>query len=248
MKINIGVSFDNKLYKSDYVSVKKYNNEMYKLTYFKTPVRQNGFDIKQERVTGVNTQKLDNNISRAKSRVFEYALCNEFEYFVTLTINKNKYDRNDLKTYYNDFRVFLKNYSRNHKTKVEYVFIPEKHKDGAWHMHGLIKGIPKKHLMLNEHGYLDWFHYRDRFGYISLDPIRSQEDISKYITKYINKELSRTIEGLNQHMYYASKGLNTAVEIKKGTLWSDSIPYDFENDYVKIKWLKNDEIISSIEE
>lgn len=239
------------LYVSDFVTLKRYNQNKYKLTYHKMPVRQKGFedDIKRDRIVGVNTEKLDNNISRAKNKVFEYSFCNEFDYFVTLTIDPKKYSRDDLKTYYSDFRLFLKNYNRNHKTKVSYIFIPERHQDGNWHMHGLVKGILPKHLTVNEHGYLDWFHYRDRFGWISLDPIRNQEACSKYITKYVNKNLADSIKEVNAHMYYCSKGLNTAVEIKRGTLSDNSIPFDFENDYVKIMWLKkaNEVEFSSID-
>lgn len=233
-------------YQNDVAILKKFNNGMYKLVLCKS-LRRKGFEVGLKSAKGsVNDSKLDNNISRAKSKIKEYALCNEFEYFVTLTIDKNKYDRMDLSAYYKDFGQFIRNYNRNHNTKVEYVFIPEHHQDGAWHMHGLVKGIPEKHLTINEHGYLDWFHYRDRFGWISLDPIRSQEKVSNYITKYINKDMTSTIKALNAKTYYCSKGLKTALELKRGTLCDDSIPYDFENDYVKIKWFKSDNIANSI--
>ncbi|MDP4179445.1 MAG: hypothetical protein Q8900_14080 [Bacillota bacterium] len=236
------------LYVRDFVSLKKYNDSMYKLTYFKSPVRQKGYEITRKKVRGTNKKKLENNLSRAKNKVFEYALCNDFEYFVTLTINKEKYARDNLKEYYKDFGVFLQNYNRLHKCKVEYIFIPELHSDGvSWHMHGLVKGIPKEHLVKNEHGYLDWMHYRDRFGWISLSPVKSKVKVSKYITKYINKNIATSIKELNAKSYYCTKGLKTALELKRGTLSANSIPYDFENDYVKIKWLNNDTISNSIE-
>ena len=44
----------------------------------------------------VSDVKLSNNISRAKSKVFEYAYCNHWDYFITLTISPDKYDRYDL--------------------------------------------------------------------------------------------------------------------------------------------------------
>lgn len=233
---------------SDFVSLKKYNDNVYKLTYFKTPIRQKGFEINEKRVVGVNDVKLENNISRAKNKVMEYGLCNEFKYFITLTIDPKKYDRYDLRTYYKDFTQFLRNYNRLYNTKVEYVLVPEQHKDGAWHMHGLVKGILEKHLVKNEHGYLDWLHYRKKFGWVSLDPIRDLGAVSKYITKYIKKSMDTSVERLNAHLYYNSKGLKVATEIKRGTLLADSIPYyDFENDYVKIRWYNSDYIIDSIE-
>ena len=229
-------------YASDVAILKKYNEFTYKLTLCRS-LRKKGFEYsKRVRVTGVNDSKLCNNISRAKSKVLEYALCNEFEYFVTLTINKDKHNRYDLKSYYKTFSKFLNNYNYRYSVKVDYLLIPEKHKDGAWHLHGLIKGLPLQHLKRNEHGYLDWTHYSNKFGFISLDPIRSIEKVSRYITKYINKELESTIKELGAHLYYVSKGLKKSKEIKRGTLFADSIPYDFENDYVKIKWLKNGNI------
>lgn len=234
-------------YVSDVAILKKYNESTYKLTLCRL-LRNKGFeDSKRVRVKGVNDKKLSNNISRAKSKVLEYALCNEFEYFVTLTISKDKHNRYDLKAYYKSFSKFLNNYNYRHGVKVQYLLIPEKHKDGAWHLHGLIKGLPQQHLKKNEHGYLDWPHYRDKFGYISLDPVRSIARVSCYITKYINKDLENSVEELGAHLYYVSKGLKKAEEIKRGTLLADSIPYyDFENEYVKIRWFGDDSIANSI--
>lgn len=238
--------YQGSLYIRDVATLKKYGSK-FKLVLHKS-LRQQGFEMDKSKIpkTVVNDTKLSNNISRAKSRVFEYAICNDFEYFVTLTIDNTKYDRGDLNTYYKAFRTFLKNYSRNHKTKIQYVFIPEKHKDGNWHMHGLIKGIPKEHLSINKYGYLDWNYYKERFGFISLSKIKNNEACCKYITKYINKDLQETIKELNQHMYYCSKGLKKATEIKRGTLSANSIPYDFENDYVKIKWLDDESLAKSL--
>jgi hypothetical protein len=264
--MKIKVNFDNSLYKSNCASLKRYNNEMYKLIYFKTPIRQKGFETYRKRAKcSVNNDKLDNNISRAKSKVLEYALCNDFDYFVTLTINGSKYDRTNLKTYYSDFRAFIKSYNRKYDVKIEYIFIPELHSDDvSWHIHGLLKGlrsealkkfslednIPfniKKMIEKGEVVY-NWVDYAKMFGFNTLTKVKNLEKVSRYITKYINKDMAKSVKELNAHMYYCSKGLKKAVEIKRGKLWSDSIPYDFENDYVKIKWLKNDEIISSIEE
>lgn len=215
---------------------------MYKLTQHKKSVLEKGFELGRKRIVGVNTEKLDNNISRAKAKVKEYGLCNDFEYFVTLTINSKKYDREDLKKYYKDLGEFLRNYKKNHGSKIEYVLIPELHEDKkSWHMHGLIKGILPKHLTKNKYGYLDWDQYSKKFGYMSIDKIKDKDKVCSYITKYINKSMKETIKGLNAHMYYNSNGLNTAVEIKRGTLSRHSIPttYDYENDYIQSKIYKN---------
>lgn len=43
-----------------------------------------------------NEEKLENSLSRSRNKVFEYAYCNDWEYFVTMTLDKTKYDRYDL--------------------------------------------------------------------------------------------------------------------------------------------------------
>lgn len=219
----------------DFATLKQYNDR-FKLVYHKLPVRQTGYQQGYKRVFGVNDTKLQSNIIRAKSKVFEYAICNDFDYFVTLTIDPRKYDRKNLSAYYKDFGQFLQNYNRKYKVKIQYLFIPEMHKDGSWHMHGFISGIPPGQIVTNQFGYLDWLDYKKKFGYISMDSIKNKEAASKYITKYINKDLSDCIKDLNAHLYYCSQGLKKAVEIKRGTLSANNIPFAFENDYVKIKW------------
>ena len=243
------------MYDRDIAVLKKFGNR-YKLTLCRS-VRKKGYEIDERHIRGVNDSKLENNLSRAKGKVFEYAMCNDWDYFVTLTINKEFYDRYDLKSYYKDLGQFLRNYSRNYKTKVNYVFIPEMHEDGAWHLHGLIKGILENHLSkiddlpripakLKGQGYLYWEQYHKKFGFISLGAIKDKNKVSGYITKYINKNMDSSIKELNAKTYYNSKGLNVSEEIKRGTLSGNSIPFEFENDYVKIQWFDDDNIAKLI--
>lgn len=183
----------------------------------------------------VNSEKLDNNISRARNKVLEYALSNKWDYFVTLTINSDKYDRTNLELYYNDFSKFLRNLKNYNKIDVKYLLIPELHSDKkSWHLHGLIKGLPPEELSKNKNQYLDWQRYREKFGYISLGNIISNERVASYITKYITKHLSDRIKDLNAHLYYCSKGLKVARVIKKGTSALLTDPPNYENDFVKI--------------
>lgn len=246
------------LYYRDIAILKKYNDNTYKLSLCRS-LRKKGYEINKKRNTGVNTLKLDNNISRAKSKVLEYALCNDFDYFVTLTIDKTKFDRYKLKEYYKDFSKWLNNYNRLNNTKIKYILIPEQHKDGAWHMHGLMSGIHDKHiykftfndniprrikdLIIAGDDVYSWTSYTKKYGYITMTKIKSVDRVSRYITKYINKDMANSIKELGAHIYYCSKGLKVATEIKRGVLSHNNTPnFEFENDYVKIKWLKKAEI------
>jgi len=192
-------------------------------------------------------EKLENNISRAKSLIFEYAYCNKWDYFITLTISPDHYDRHDLAAYMKDLGKWLSNYNTNHKSKISYILIPEQHKDGAWHLHGLVSGILPKHLIRNEHGYLDWPMYSRKFGYCSLDTLHDHEAVSKYITKYVTKELLSREYG--QRTYYCSKGLQRAELLFRIPNVSDIVmQWDFEHPegFCKTSLVENLDFMQSV--
>lgn len=244
------MQYKGSLYVSDQVCLKRYKDK-FKFTYFKKPIRQSGFEIEnkgQAISRDINEEKLDSNLSRAKQKIFEYAYCNEFQYFVTLTLDKEKLDRYDLACFKKKLREFIKYYKKKNGCTIQYVLVPEQHKDGAWHMHGLIKGIPREDLYsfdciegmpydLYHKDYYCWKPYFDNFGFCSMGVIKSQEAVSKYMTKYIRKSLGEGIEK-EKNTYLCSRGLKTAIVEKKGFLSANSnLSYDFENDFVMIKWL-----------
>lgn len=186
----------------------------------------------------VNTSKLENNISRAKSQVRELGLCNPWDYFVTLTISPTKYNRFDLPLFIKDFTTFLHNYNKrcDESEKVHYLLIPEKHLDGAWHLHGLIRGIRESDLYTNQYGYLTWKQYETKFGFISMERIKSKERVSSYILKYFTKDSSKNVSEVGAHLYYRSKGLQTAKVIYRGNacLHADW-DYEHPDGYCKVK-------------
>jgi len=73
--------------------LKQYNKNKYKLVTLKKSIRVAGYEEEKDTLYDAdntrnkNEEKLENNIIRAKSRVLEYALCNDFEYFVTGFLN-----------------------------------------------------------------------------------------------------------------------------------------------------------------
>lgn len=238
-------------YITDYYNVKKLNDDIYKITYCKLPIKRAGFEDDKEysgygRSRNVNEEKLSHHIARARTRVFEIAICNDFDYFITLTINDEKLNRYDLKAYIKKLGQFIRDYRKKHGADIQYLLIPEKHINGAWHVHGLIKGIPADQLKKNEYGYLDWEDYKKRFGYCSIDKIKNQEAVSKYITKYIRKsfDTDRGVSEKESKLYYCSRGLRRPQKKKEGTLNGyqlDKIPFKYENEYVRVGILTGQE-------
>jgi hypothetical protein len=184
--------------------------------------------------------KCEQAVSRSKKVVKEYALCNDFDWFVTLTIDKEKYDRYNLKGYYKDLGELLHNYNGNctEAEKVRYILIPELHQDGAWHMHGLVKGIKQKDLYINEHGYWSWRQYDRKFGFMSMGKIKDKLAVGNYITKYISKDMGNTVNELNAKMYYCSKGLKKGENVYRGHDVEVNCDWDFErkDGFCKVKW------------
>lgn len=80
-------------------------------------------------------QSLQRAQRRAKVAVRDLALSNDFRYFVTLTLSSEKVDRYDVREITRRLNHWLDNHVRRHGLK--YVIVPERHKDGAIHFHGL---------------------------------------------------------------------------------------------------------------
>lgn len=73
-------------------------------------------------------------VRRAKAQVRDYALCTPFKYFVTLTLDKEKIDRYDMKAITKKLNSWADNQVR--RKGLAYILVPERHKDGAIHFHG----------------------------------------------------------------------------------------------------------------
>ncbi len=226
--------------------------KLVRMNYLKT----SGIELDNiEYVRGtVNENKINESILRSKSKIFELAFCNPWDWFFTGTINPNKQDRTDLELFHKQLTQWLRDYNKKYKLNIKFLFVPEKHKDGkSWHIHGFIYGLPVEHLIQFQVGdkmgkgladkvmqgdiVYNWQAYFNRFGFCDLEPIRNHEAVSKYVTKYINKELANSVTELNAHTYYHSRGLKFAELIKKGTMiWEDIAP-TYENDYCSLVWL-----------
>ena len=77
---------------------------------------------------------------RARAAVEDLARSNDFRYFVTLTLDAAKIGRYDDKEVIRRVGDWLKN--RVKRNGLAYVLVPERHKDGAIHFHGLFNDVP----------------------------------------------------------------------------------------------------------
>lgn len=148
----------------------------------------------------------EDSLKRAKETVFDIAYCNEFQWFITWTLDKEKIDRVDPKEVSKKLRTFLDHKVRRNTAR--YIIIPEYHADGkAIHMHGLLTGDFE---MVNsgkctKSGKTIYNMPQWKYGWsTAIDLDGSKVAVAKYITKYITKDFKKIFGSF----YYAGgKGL-----------------------------------------
>ena len=192
-----------------------------------------------------------NNISRSKKSVKELALCNDFNFFVTITI-KNDYNRYNIDNAFYFLKKFCKKYKRKFSS-FSYLFIAEYHKNGAVHFHGLCN-LPFEAIQLDLYRRTiknqkdDRFYHTfsslifDNFGRNTFDYITSKDKISSYILKYITKDCIRTS---SHRLYTCSHALKRADKTYYNNEKLNDIYNNkkyFENDFYKIIDFKADEL------
>ena len=211
----------------------KYNDTSYKLAFIKN-CRKSGFELltKKEKSNILKTDKQElerQSLSRTKRNIFEICMCNNFEYFVTLTISPKFCIRNDLEQVQLELKKLLKAYKRKNSS-FGYILITEKHLDGEnYHFHGMFKGVSPDDIYTNKQGFLSCSFF-DKMGYNSFSKIKNYNKCCSYITKYISSEC---IRNSHNQVYISSRGLKKAdkYEIVDAT----NLRFSFQNEYCKVQ-------------
>lgn len=184
----------------------------------------------------LNQGRLQNNISRAKSRVRELALCNSWEWFFTLTVAPEKGIRYNLSEVQRKVSDTFANFNKKYNSKVKYLLVPEQHKDGAWHIHGLLYGVSDNAIDKSpaSEKYLHIPYLSSSIGFNSIDKIKDHNRCASYITKYISKDMTGDNIGKHKRLFWASRGLQSKKIFFAGEMHKEQ-KFDYENDFVKIK-------------
>lgn len=171
-----------------------------------------GIDI--EKISGFKSEESKRvSMSRTKSQIYHIARSNIWEWFVTLTLDKNKIDRYDFDLISKKVRKWFDNLRQRKAPGLYYLIVPERHKNGAWHFHALIGGCAG--LSFVESGRLDKegntiYNFENwKFGFSTASKVRDTSRVSSYIAKYITKTLCDVTRGLQR--YWASKNCKRAV-------------------------------------
>lgn len=147
-----------------------------------------------------------------KEKIYEYAFANDWSggWFFTITFDPAQVDSFNYDECYNRMYQFLKNV-KNNNPDFKYLFVPELHKSGRWHFHGIgvncdnlkmidsgVKKNNKQIYNINQKSY--------KYGFTTCSQIEDSCKVSNYIIKYITKELINMTKG--RHRYLYSKNLD----------------------------------------
>lgn len=164
-------------------------------------------------------------IKRTKKKVYDYAKSNEWQWFVTFTFSPDKVNRYD----YDECTKYLSKWFNNLKRSspaLSYLVVPEQHKDGAYHFHGLFSGINERQIVwtgkyvVKRVGGLRSKFVRTKekiykigsykLGWMTATKVREMEKVTSYITKYITKDMLNGLHGRKR--YWCSRNLVLPLE------------------------------------
>jgi hypothetical protein len=172
------------------------------------------------------------NMVRTRNQIKDYVLSNDFNMFWTLTFDT---DRETDQICFNKLSNWLK-YMKTKFGLFEYIFIPERHKDGCLHFHGVTgrfkgsmvdSGVRYKGVKI--YNCNDW-----NYGFSTVSMVRSKKKTSSYITKYIIKSLSQDIVGKGKKKYWSSRGLRKPEETYYQYVPFEDLEPDWQSDNVSI--------------
>lgn len=206
--------------------------------------------VEDEKESEANEWDKLRSIRRSKELVKAIGNMNEWDYFFTGTFDKEKVgDRKALDKLKKSTLEFFKNQSK--KYGIKYLLIPELHKDGALHWHGLIRD-PDDLLKLTDSGKKhngrtiwnmdSWNKYK---GFNTCVEIGKGVDDVMAVSNYISKYISKNDERIFDKYFYSSKGLINHPKITY--LDFDELPIDFfedvyENPICYMKTIRKEEI------
>lgn len=146
-------------------------------------------------------------MNRSKQNIYELARANKWEYFITLTFDRNKIDSSDYDSLVKQVGKWFNNVKSRKAPNLKYMIVPELHKDGIhYHFHGLLANCDG--LSIVDSGVVQdgktVYNLTDfKYGFTTATKVQDTNKVSSYICKYITKELETVLKG--KRRYIASR-------------------------------------------
>lgn len=158
-------------------------------------------------------RSINNSLNRTVHEIYKYSRQCKWSYFITLTFSEEKADRYNFTSCMQVANKWFGNQRARYANDLQYLFVPEQHKDGAWHIHGLIAQEDRMIFADSGHKFKSKTIYNLsgwKYGFSTATKVEDTSKVSSYITKYITKDLCQITKGKKR--YYRSRNIPEPIE------------------------------------
>ena len=184
------------------------NNVEYVMSPFdKSIVANTGIPMDESKKETCSDSNLYHSLNRTKNKIYTYARCIKWDWFVTFTFSPEKVNRYDFDECSRVVRRWLNN-QRVNAPDLHYLVVPEQCKDGAWHFHALLANTGKIKFTnsgIRQKGKIVYNMPKWSKGFSTATAVDNVFSVSKYIGKYITKDLCEITKG--KQRYFVSQNL-----------------------------------------
>ena len=154
--------------------------------------------------------------NRTKNRIYNYARANNWEWFLTFTFNPkfvDSYNYDEIVKVMHEFLRHMGDLTK--KNRSQYLIVPEKHKSGRYHLHGIFSNLDINVWKFQFSGHvtkggLPIFNIGCfKYGFTTATQVQSSTRVSHYISKYITKDMFDSIK--NKKRYWVSRNVSDGI-------------------------------------
>lgn len=161
-------------------------------------------------------RSLRSSMGRTVNKVYYLSRSNDWEWFFTLTFNPEVVDSFDYAACTDKLSDWLANMRRK-CPDMKYIVVPEQHKSGRWHFHGLFADCDNLGFVdsgkKTKDGDIIYNVGKYRLGWSTATRVKDMRRVTQYIGKYITKDLCAVTKGKKR--YWCSRNLAQADIEKK---------------------------------
>ena len=161
----------------------------------------------ERQVADRKIESVRSSLSRTLTAIADLSRSNAWEWFATFTFDEKMVDRYDYSAVTKALSTWLSNIRRK-CPDLRYLVVPELHKDGAYHFHGLLAncdglGLVYSGVIQNRKKVYNISSFR--LGFTNVQRVADTNRVSVYVTKYITKDLCELTPGKKR--YWCSRNL-----------------------------------------
>lgn len=148
------------------------------------------------------------------NKINQYARCGFWEWFLTFTFGDDEI-RYDYSECSKKIRKWLNHMKNRYAKDLQYLIVPEEHKDGAYHFHGLLANCcnmkfekavnPHNRTFIIQNGKQVYNLINYKFGFTTATKVDDTKKVTNYITKYITKEMCNNT--FSRRRYFVSNNI-----------------------------------------